>query len=86
MSYIRPVTRQDLFSLLTAFKAGFVEFVSSGHTFFGSVYGFAAFRAFWVFYWLERHFDWFFRRPETNNFAYYLTVNNFTLILHYIEC
>jgi hypothetical protein len=44
-------------SLLTAFEALLVEFVTTSHTFFGGVDGFAALGALWVFCWLERHFD-----------------------------
>lgn len=41
--------------VLTAFEAHFVPFKSTGNTFFSCVYGLAAFGAFGVFNWLERH-------------------------------
>lgn len=41
---------------LTAFEAHLVPFESTSDTFLCSVDRFAAFGAFWMFNWLERHF------------------------------
>lgn len=40
----------------TAFETLLVEFVSTSNAFLSGIHGLAAFWAFWIFDWLERHF------------------------------
>lgn len=44
-----------VYTIHTALETGLVELVSSGNTLLSSVYGLAAFWAFWVLSWYERH-------------------------------
>lgn len=52
---IRGLAIYTPFELLTALEAWFVEFITASNTFFGCVYGFTAFWAFWIISWDERH-------------------------------